>query len=216
MAIMQKLAKITFIIFMIQGFLFVSTNNSSADNKINRFKLGDPNAPVVIYEFVSLACSHCATFNSEILPAIKTDYIDKNLVQIIFIDVPFGPPHNILAHAVLYQAKNISQFELLTSVFFKNQQSWLTSSNPNKDIANFARLAGLTNEEITKAYENVAFHELLKAESMEYLKSLNINGTPSLLITKLNGKLTSSDNIKIEGLEKYANIKKSIDKILNQ
>lgn len=195
--------------------LFVIFNNSLFANKdIKRFSIGDEKAPVVIYEFVSLACSHCATFNAEILPKLKQDYVEKKLVKIIFIDVPFGPLQNTQAHSLLYKSKNISQFELLSSLLFKNQQTWLTSSNPQKEIATFARLVGLTNDDIKSAFEDTTLHQALKNESEQYLKTLNIQGTPSLLITKAGNSISSPENIKIEGMGKYESIKNNIDKLL--
>jgi len=215
-SLINKLSKnlnLNLSIFLV--LLFILFNSQAyANQEIKRFSIGDEKAPIVIYEFVSLACSHCATFNAEILPKLKSDYVEKKLVKIIFIDVPFGPIQNTQAHALLYKSKNISQFELLSSLLFKNQQAWLTTQNPQKEIATFARLVGLTNEDIQVAFEDTNFHESLKNESEKYLKTLNIQGTPSLLITKAKNPLNSPENIKMEGLGKYENIKNNIDKLL--
>ena len=41
--------------------------------------LGNPKAPVAIYEFSSYGCFHCADFHLQVLPEIKKNYIDKIL-----------------------------------------------------------------------------------------------------------------------------------------
>ena len=50
--------------------------------------LGNPKAPVAIYEFSSYGCFHCADFHLQVLPEIKKNYIDKGLVRLVFIPFP--------------------------------------------------------------------------------------------------------------------------------
>ena len=50
--------------------------------------LGNPTAPVTIYEFSSLGCSHCADFHLNMLPQLKKDYIDTGKVKLVFADFP--------------------------------------------------------------------------------------------------------------------------------
>ena len=38
--------------------------------------MGDPNAPVTLVEYASLACHHCADFHKKTLPQIKERFID--------------------------------------------------------------------------------------------------------------------------------------------
>jgi protein-disulfide isomerase len=46
--------------------------------------LGPANAPVTITEFASMTCPHCAAFNAEVFPKIKSTYIDTGKVRYIF------------------------------------------------------------------------------------------------------------------------------------
>ena len=38
--------------------------------------LGPADATVTITEYASMTCPHCAAFNEQVFPKIKTDYID--------------------------------------------------------------------------------------------------------------------------------------------
>ena len=48
--------------------------------------LGDPKAPVKITEYASASCTHCATFNNEVFPALKAKYIDTGKVTTFIIE----------------------------------------------------------------------------------------------------------------------------------
>ena len=47
-----------------------------------QYVLGKPNAPVTIYEFSSLGCTHCADFHLGILPKLKQDYIESGTADL--------------------------------------------------------------------------------------------------------------------------------------
>ena len=52
--------------------------------------LGDPNAPVLMIEYSSLTCPHCAAFHSGALPEIKERYIDTGMVRLEMRDYPLN------------------------------------------------------------------------------------------------------------------------------
>ena len=54
--------------------------------------LGNANAKVVVIEYASLSCPHCARFNADVFPEVKTNYIDKGLVKWVYRDYPLNNP----------------------------------------------------------------------------------------------------------------------------
>ena len=46
--------------------------------------LGPANASVTITEYASMTCSHCAAFNENVFPKIKSEYIDTGKVRYVF------------------------------------------------------------------------------------------------------------------------------------
>ncbi|MDH5772781.1 MAG: DsbA family protein, partial [Rhodospirillaceae bacterium] len=50
--------------------------------------IGSPDAKVVIHEYASLTCSHCANFHTNVLPEIKKNYVDTGKVRIVYHDFP--------------------------------------------------------------------------------------------------------------------------------
>jgi protein-disulfide isomerase len=50
--------------------------------------LGKADAPITIIEYASLTCPHCAEFNKEVLPEVKTKYIETGKAKLIYRDFP--------------------------------------------------------------------------------------------------------------------------------
>ncbi len=50
--------------------------------------LGRADAPVVVMEFFSLTCPHCAAFHRETFPQVKTKLIDTGKLRMTFRDFP--------------------------------------------------------------------------------------------------------------------------------
>jgi hypothetical protein len=50
--------------------------------------LGPANASVTITEYASMTCSHCAAFNPNVFPKIKSEYIDTGKVRLRVPGIP--------------------------------------------------------------------------------------------------------------------------------
>ncbi len=50
--------------------------------------LGSAKAPVTVIEYASLTCPHCARFENDIFPRIKTELIDTGKIRYVFRDFP--------------------------------------------------------------------------------------------------------------------------------
>ena len=69
----------------------VSPNpNVKIDPALQDVILGDPNAPVKIVEYGSLACPHCRDFWMQQMPKLKPAYIDTGKANYTFRDLTLG------------------------------------------------------------------------------------------------------------------------------
>src|SRR6266516_3413725 len=50
--------------------------------------LGPADAKVAIVEYAAPTCPHCARFNKDVFPRIKSEYIDTGKVRYVFRDFP--------------------------------------------------------------------------------------------------------------------------------
>lgn len=83
--------------------------------------MGNPKAKVVIDEYASLSCTHCAHFNNEIFPGFKAKYVDTGKVRYVLHEY-LTPPENIAAAGFLVArcAGPASYFKVVDS-FFRSQ-----------------------------------------------------------------------------------------------
>ena len=47
--------------------------------------LGDPTAPVQMFVFSSMTCSHCSAFHTDVLSKLEDEYINKGQVYMTYI-----------------------------------------------------------------------------------------------------------------------------------
>ncbi len=202
---MYKISKIVLFFFILTGSLLAN---------YQRVELGNPNAPLVMYDFASMSCIHCATFHKEVLPEIKKNYVDKGLLKIIFMDVPFGGADNLFAHKILYSTKNPEDFFKLSSVILSEQRKWIGNKNYEKIISGYAKILGISDDEIKKVANDDKLSKWLISDAQNNFKLLALQGTPSIIIIKNGDKITEY-KAKFVGMTPYNKISKDLDKILN-
>src|SRR3989339_1412850 len=52
--------------------------------------LGDKNAPITIIEFSDYECPFCKRHFTDTFPQIKSEYIDKGIVKLVYRDLPLS------------------------------------------------------------------------------------------------------------------------------
>ena len=52
--------------------------------------IGSPNAPVTIIEYSSMTCDHCAMFEQNTFPMLRSRYIDTGYVRFVFREFPIN------------------------------------------------------------------------------------------------------------------------------
>src|SRR5262245_60622491 len=55
---------------------------------IGERSLGKSDAPVVMIEYASATCPHCAQFHRDILPQLRSEYIDTGKLRFIYREFP--------------------------------------------------------------------------------------------------------------------------------
>src|SRR5690606_4916355 len=90
--------------------------------------IGAADAPIVIEDFSSLTCPHCAFFHNTIFPKIKENYIDKGKVRWVFKGFPLNEP--ALRAEMVARCAPGDNYAKLADYMYANQPKWAFASDP--------------------------------------------------------------------------------------
>ena len=194
---MKSLIKIIFIIFLALPFeSFADETSKPLSGRV----LGNADAKIIIEEYASMSCGHCASFHNNDLKGIKKEYIDKGAAKLIFYDFPLD--RGAMIGSMITQCMNDDQFYPVLNRLFQKQAEWTRSDDIMKSISEILQPLGLEKATILSCLEETT-------ENQERWKSLlagrkyaidikGVEATPTFFV---NGK-------KFEGKFNLKNLKK--------
>tara|TARA_Y100000996_G_C22411697_1_gene597520 strand:- start:78 stop:659 length:582 start_codon:yes stop_codon:yes gene_type:complete len=189
-----------FLVLLANFFLFMPANS---DINIKPISEGNKNAKVEVIVFESLTCSHCATFHQEIYPELKRDFIDKNLIKIVFKSFPLDLA--ALNASKVAHCRNDGSPEIL-HLLYTRQNDWMKGGNIEDFNLSLQKVVDEENLKIDfdKCIENKFLEEHILEERIEGVTKYNVNATPTIIINqkKFDKPLT------------YKNLKKIIEKLI--
>jgi protein-disulfide isomerase len=163
--------------------------------------LGKADAPLTIIEYASMTCPHCAKWDADVMPRIKSEFIDKGLVRFVFRPFPLD---QLAARAsMLAQCAPPAGYFGMVDVLFRSQNDWARASDPIAALKQIGRTAGLSNADIERCVADEAAFKRLADGIDEAHAKFGIDSTPSFVI---NGKkytnIPSFDDYQEEGTTK--------------
>lgn len=146
---------------------------------------GDANAPITIYEFSSLGCTHCADFHLGILPKLKADFIDSGKVKLVFADFPIDKKS--MQAAMLARCMPKGKYFDFLSLLFKKQTTWGLSFRTEKLLAGYAGGEGVSEEDAKTCMNDDEVAAEIMYIRQQAMEKLNVQATPSFLIRGADG-----------------------------
>jgi protein-disulfide isomerase len=151
----------------------------SPDDRI----LGKADAPITIFEYASLTCPHCADFDKETLPQIKTEWIDTGKAKLVFRDFPLDG--SALKAAIVARCAPPERFYGFIDILFAQQASWGLSPDPVPGITRIAKLGGMSEDKVQACLKDDALQNKILAGRLTAEKDYQVESTPTFFI---NGK----------------------------
>ena len=113
--------------------------------------LGDETAQIIIEEYASMSCGHCASFHNNYLDKIKKEFIDTGKAKLIFYDFPLD--RGAMIGSMITQCMNDKQFFPVLSRLFQKQTEWTQSDNILESINTVLNPLGLDKNRILSCLE---------------------------------------------------------------
>ncbi|MFN3308491.1 MAG: DsbA family protein [Anaerolineales bacterium] len=169
--------------------------------------MGDPNAPVKIYEFSDFQCPFCKRFSDQTEPLIVENYVATG--KVYFEYIPYGPggfpigQESADAAMASYCAGEQGKFWEYHDILFANHTGENVGDYTLKRLEAFAQALGLNIDQYNQCMKEKRYQDKID-EGIAFGRQNNIGGTPSFLI---NGKV-------IEGAVPYQVFQQEIEAAL--
>jgi protein-disulfide isomerase len=189
--------------FSVSGAARAETASSSdlkAAGPLGDEAQGKPDAPVTIIEYASMTCPHCANFDVNVYPLLKSRYIDTGKVRYILREFPLDP----LAAAgfMLARCAGNGKFFGLVDVLFRRQSEWMVEK-PLAPLLEIAKQAGFTEASFDACLANRDILKGIDQVRERAATELGVEATPTFFI---NGKMYRGEMTmeQMEGAIKHA------------
>tara|TARA_R110000868_G_scaffold139986_4_gene355235 strand:+ start:113 stop:856 length:744 start_codon:yes stop_codon:yes gene_type:complete len=155
--------------------------------------IGDPNAPIKVYEYASLTCAHCAEFNKDTFPSLKKDYIDTGKVYYTLRDFPFDPIAT--AAYMLAHCAGPERYFGFIDVLFTTQPQWAFVQEPMVALKNIGKQGGFSDETFEACMNNEQVFDHVKSVAERGAGTFGVRSTPTFFINgeKIEGAIPYSE-----------------------
>ena len=142
--------------------------------------IGSKDAPIKIVEYASLTCSHCAHFHNDVLPELKTKYIDTGKVYFEFREFPLNDP--ALKGALTARCLPEDKYEGFIALLFKTQEHWAGGLDYTAALKQNAKLAGMSDATFDSCLSDPKLKEKMAELMQQGQDKWKINATPTFVI----------------------------------
>ena len=142
--------------------------------------LGKADAKLTIIEYASLSCPHCAKFNAEVFPKLKTEYIDKGLVRWVYRDYPLNNPA-YLAAVLAHCGSPLRYFGLIDKLFH-SQNYWAAKPQPLVALKQIGVSEGIDEKSYDACLADQKLKDKIISRLQEASTKYKIDSTPSFLV----------------------------------
>nr|WP_040256727.1 DsbA family protein [Rickettsia hoogstraalii] len=160
----------------------------------NDMVLGNKKSNVIVVEYFSPTCPHCAYYHQTIFPELKKKYIDTN--KIAYVVREFIATKQDLDAAILARCKgDINSFVQFHNIILQQQDKWAYSNKYRELLTDIGQLGGVPPEEYKQCLNSDKITETLIANTNFVAKTPKFIGTPSFFVNGVQTGNYSIDNI---------------------
>jgi protein-disulfide isomerase len=158
--------------------------------------LGDPKAPVTVTEFVDLQCPICAKASQTVVPSVINDYVRPGDVKLQARTLSFIGPDSVRAARVAAGAEQQGRLWPFLETFYSKQGPENSGYVTDDFLRSVASASGV-NASKALAFADGSTSQTPLARANAEAQKLGINGTPTFVVQRGNGKpqVVSADKL---------------------
>jgi len=140
--------------------------------ELNDIVMGSDKAPIMLVEYSSINCTHCARFRHDGIKTLKERYISTGKVQMVYRHFPLDYPAVEYMSLVAQQPQE--KWPELLDIAYERQKDWL-----GKPIEKLGEVLGISAKECKKAMACEETKGLIMAKRFNAEKVVDIQATPT-------------------------------------
>jgi protein-disulfide isomerase len=147
--------------------------------------LGPVTASVTIVEYASMSCPHCAAFDENVFPMLKSKYIDPGKVRFVFREFPLdikAAAASMLARCIA--SGDAAKFFDAIDMLFKQQDPLMAETKDT--LKAIGKQNGMSEQAVETCEKDQALLDKLSADQKFAYEVLKVDATPTFFI---NGEM---------------------------
>ncbi len=143
--------------------------------------IGDADAPLVLIEYASVACPHCAHWYEQNWPMVSDEFIDTGEVRFILREMLTGEPRLAMAGFLTARCADPELYYDAIHLLFDEQRAIFEAARdggPRDQYVEIAAALGMNEREFDACLENQEMLNLVIADHEQAIAD-GVNGTPS-------------------------------------
>jgi len=166
---------------LIAKAMAASADDVTRPQSLPDMALGPADAKVAIVEYGAPTCPHCAKFNKDVFPNIKSEYVDTGKVRYVFRNFPL----NIKDLACEMLARNIAKddgakYFAVVDIMFRQQDQLVEKTGDTLKL--IGRQAGLSVQAVEDCLKDQAMQDKIASVQKYAEDVLKVDGTPTFFI----------------------------------
>jgi protein-disulfide isomerase len=171
--------------------------------QLGELSIGSSSAPVVVVEYASATCSHCAQFHIRVWPQIHTSYIASGKVRWIFRELPLD--ETAMGAFMLARCLPAEQFFQTLQILFQQQKLWAGGErSARSELFRIMSGAGMKRETFDRCLERSDLAHAIYTIAKTAHEKFDVKGTPTFFV---NGR-------RVRGAQDLATFKSMLDTAL--
>jgi protein-disulfide isomerase len=156
--------------------------------------LGSPAARVVVIEYASVGCPHCAAWNNQVFPAIRANYIATGQARLVVREMLTGDGQIAAAGFMLARCAGPAKYFPMIDAIYRRQASMFQPGNtPESVLRDIARtVGGMSDAAFDACLADQKALAAVNARSDRHLNVDKVASTPTFFVDgqRLEDELT--------------------------
>lgn len=161
------------------------------------FVMGRPDAPVLIEEFASMSCTHCARFSNDVFPALKARYIDTGKARYVLRPLLTQPQNVAAAGFLLARCAGPNGYYSVIEGFFRRQDEAYRTGDVRSALIAAAADGGVSGPAFDACLTDPRGRDALSTE-LEKAGGRGVDSTPTFFF---NGVKAKAGEMTLEGID---------------